>query len=152
MTLRPQFNEGLKLAMKAKNQREVSTLRLILAALKDRDIAARGSGNMDGISDDDILDMLRKMVRQRRESIELYEQGGRTELAQQERDEIAIIEKFLPKQMDEAETALAVAAAVTELNAQGLKDMGRVMAFLKERHGGQLDMGKAGSLVKQKLS
>jgi uncharacterized protein YqeY len=149
--LRERLREALKQAMKAKNQRAVSTLRLILAALKDRDIAARGRGVMDGIGEPEVIEMMQKMVRQRHESIELYQRGGRPELAQQEADEIAIIEGYLPKQLDEAEAIQAVDAVVAELGATNLKDMGRVMAALKERFGGRMDFAKAGARVKQKL-
>jgi uncharacterized protein YqeY len=149
--LRERLREELKQSMKAKNQRAVSTLRLILAALQDRDIAARGRGVTDGIGEPEIIEMMQKMVRQRHESIELYQRGGRPELAQQEADEIAIIEGYLPKQLDEAETVAAVDAVVAELAATNLKDMGRVMAALKERFGGRMDFAKAGARVKQKL-
>ena len=149
--LRERLSEALKLSMKAKNQRAVSTLRLILAALKDRDIAARGRGVTDGIGEPEIIEMMQKMVRQRHESIELYERGNRPELAQQEAEEIAIIEGYLPKQLDEAETLQAVDAVVAELGASNLKDMGRVMAALKQRFGGRMDFAKAGARVKQKL-
>jgi len=149
--LRAQLNDALKTAMKARDQRAISTVRLILAALKDRDIAARGRGVSDGIDEAEIVEMLRKMVRQRHESIGLYEQGNRLELAQQEREEIGVIERFLPKQMDEAAMRAAVEAAVTELGGSSLKDMGKIMAVLKERHAGELDMAKAGQMVKQKL-
>jgi uncharacterized protein YqeY len=150
--LRQRLNEELKAAMLAKDARTVSTVRLIMAALKDRDIAARGRGVTDGIGEDEILQMLQSMMKQRRESIALYEQGGRLELAQQEAEEIAIIERFLPKQLSEAETAAAVGALIAELNAGGLKDMGRVMAALRERYAGQMDFSKASAIVKQQLS
>lgn len=149
--LRPQLNDALKTAMLAKDSRTVSTVRLILAALKDRDIAARSRGVTDGITDDEIMQMLSSMIKQRRESITLYEQGGRLELAQQEQDEIAIIERFLPRQLSEAETAEAVAAVVAEIGASGIKDMGRVMAALKERYAGQMDFAKASGAVKKSL-
>ena len=149
--LRDQLRESLKLAMKAKDQRAVSTLRLILAALQDRDIAARGRGVTDGIGEPEIIEMMQKMVRQRHESIELFERGGRPELARQEAEEIAIIEGYLPRQLDEAEASQAVDAVVAELGATTLKDMGRVMAALKERFGGRMDFAKAGARVKQKL-
>jgi uncharacterized protein YqeY len=149
--LRPQLNDKLKSAMLAKDARMVSTVRLILAALKDRDIAARSRGVMDGISDDEILSMLQSMIKQRRESISLYEQGGRLELAQQEADEIAIIETFLPKQMDEAEAVEAVRAIIAEIGATGIKDMGKVMAALKERFAGRMDFTKASALTKREL-
>ena len=150
--LRARLNDELKGAMKARDQRAVSTVRLILAALKDRDIAARTRGNTEGISDEEIADLLQKMVRQRRESIELYEQGNRQDLAQQEREEIVIIERFLPKQMGDTELAEAVSAVVAELGVGSVKDMGRVMAALKQRHSGQMDFSKASALVKQRLS
>lgn len=149
--LRPQLNDALKTAMLSKDSRVVSTVRLILAALKDRDIAARSRGVMDGISDDEILQMLQSMIKQRRESISLYEQGGRLELAQQEQDEIAIIERFLPRQLNEAEMTAAVSAVIAELGAGGIKDMGRVMAAMKERHAGTMDFTKASALTKKLL-
>lgn len=149
--LRPQLNERLKTAMLAKDARMVSTVRLILAALKDRDIAARPRGVTDGIGDDEILSMLQSMIKQRRESIALYEQGGRLELAQQEQDEIDIIHTFLPKQMSEAETLDAVRAVIAELGAGGIKDMGRVMAALKERYAGHMDFTKASATTKKEL-
>ncbi len=149
--LRQQLNDKLKSAMLAKEARMVSTVRLILAALKDRDIAARSRNVMDGIGDDEILSMLQSMIKQRRESISLYEQGGRLELAQQEQEEIAIIETFLPKQMDEAETLVAVKAVIAELGAGGIKDMGRVMAALKERYAGQMDFTKGSAATKKEL-
>ena len=149
--LRPLLTDALKTAMLSKDSRVVSTVRLILAALKDRDIAARSRGVMDGIGNDEILQMLQSMIKQRRESISLYEQGGRLELAQQEQDEIAIIERFLPKQMNETEMRAAVTAAIAELGAGGIKDMGRVMAALKEGHAGTMDFTKASALVKTLL-
>jgi uncharacterized protein YqeY len=149
--LRQQLNDALKTAMLAKNARVVSTVRLILAALKDRDIAARSKGVMDGISEDEVLSMLQSMIKQRRESISLYEQGGRLELAQQEADEITIIERFLPPQLSEAEMADAVRAVIAELGATALKDMGRVMAALKERFSGSMDFTKASAVTKKEL-
>lgn len=149
--LRPSLNDALKRAMLARDARTVSTVRLILAALKDRDIAARGRGVSEGIGDDEILQMLQSMVKQRRESIALYEQGGRLELAQQEAEEIAIIERFLPRQLSQAETAEAVRVLIAELGAAGLKDMGRVMTALRERYAGQMDFSKASGIVKQQL-
>ena len=149
--LRQQLNDALKAAMLGKDARTVSTVRLILAALKDRDIAARPKGITDGIGDDEIRQMLQSMIKQRRESIALYEQGGRPELARQEAEEITIIERFLPRQLDEAEIAAVVAAAIAEAGATGLKDMGRVMALLKEGHAGQMDFTKASAAVKKAL-
>lgn len=152
MTLRTQFNDSLKDAMRAKDQRAVSTIRMILAGLKDRDIAARTRGVTDGIDEAEILSMLQTLVKQRNESAGLYDQGGRPELAQQEREEIAVIERFLPKQMSEEESAAAIDAIVAELGASSIKDMGKVMAELKVRHAGQMDFAKAGGLVKARLS
>lgn len=149
--LRPQLNDALKSAMRAKDTRTLSTVRLILAALKDRDIAARPKGIPDGIGDDEIRQMLQSMIKQRRESIALYEQGGRLELAQQEAEEITVIERFLPRQMGESEMAEAVKAAIADTGAGGVKDMGRVMAALKERHVGEMDFTKASALVKAQL-
>lgn len=150
--LRKQLNDALKRAMKDGDQMCVATVRLMLAALKDRDIEARGKGNTDGISDDDILAMMMTMVRQRRESIELYQRGGRVELAEQEAEEIAIIERFLPRQLSEEETRAAVDETIAEIEASGLKDMGRTMAALKERFAGQMDMSRASAVVKEILS
>ncbi|RAU21002.1 glutamyl-tRNA amidotransferase [Paramagnetospirillum kuznetsovii] len=150
--LRQQLKDALKTAMLAKEARTVSTVRLIMAALKDRDIAARPKGQADGIADDEILQMLQAMIKQRRESITMYEQGNRPELAKQEGEEIAIIETFLPKQMTEAEVEAAIRAAIDDADATSIKDMGRVMAKLKERHAGQMDFAKAGPVVKALLS
>lgn len=150
--LRTRLNEALKEAMRAKDQRATATIRLILAALKDRDIAARGRGQMDGIDDAELASMLQTMVKQRKESIDLYEQGGRVELAQQEREEITVIEGFMPKQLSEEETRQAVAALIQETGATGIKDMGRVMAELRARYAGQMDFGKASGLVKGTLA
>lgn len=149
--LRARLNDSLKAAMLAKDARTVSTVRLILAALKDRDIAGRTKGQTDGISDDEILQMLQSMMKQRRESIALYEQGGRLELAQQEAEEIEIIERFLPKQLTDAELAQSVADTIAELGAGGLKDMGRVMATLRERFAGRMDFAKASAVAKRQL-
>ncbi len=149
--LRGQISDALKDAMRAKEARTVGALRLILAKLKDQDIAARPRGVTDGIPDEEILQMLQSMIKQRRESIALYEQGGRQELADQERDEIAVIERFLPRQMDEADTKVAIAAAIAATGAAGVQDMGKVMAELRARHAGQMDFGKASALVKGML-
>jgi uncharacterized protein YqeY len=150
--LRARFSDALKEAMRAKHERKVGTVRLIIAALKDRDIAARGKGNADGIGDDEIAQMLQSMIKSRRESIVLYEQGGRVELAEQEREEIAIIETFLPQQMSEAEVDAAIKAAIAEAGAKSIKDMGKVMAALKSRHAGQMDFAKASAATKALLS
>ncbi len=153
--LRQEISDALKLAMKAKDQRATATLRLILAALKDRDIAARGEGGGasedGGIGEAAILDMLQKMIKQRHESIAQYEKGGRPDLVQQESEEIEIIGRFLPKQMSEAEAAKAVAAVVKEIDASTIKDMGKVMAVLKERYAGRMDFTKAAQLAKGRL-
>lgn len=150
--LRNRLNEALKEAMRTKDERSIATLRLILAALKDRDIAARTRGETEGISDDEILQMLQSMIKQRRESIALYEQGGRLELAEQEAEEIAVIERFLPKQMSDEEVEAAVGEVIRELGATNLKDMGRVMAALRERFAGRMDFGKASQTVKAQLA
>lgn len=150
--LRTRLNEALKDAMRAKEQRAVATVRLILAALKDRDIAARSRGVTDGIDEGEIMGMLQTMIKQRQESIALYEQGGRCELAEQEREEIGIIETFLPRQLSEAETQDAVSAVIAELGASTVKDMGRTMAELRSRYAGQMDFTKASGLVKARLA
>ena len=150
--LRARINNALKVAMKAKEKHTVSTIRLILAALKDRDIAARSKGSNDGIGDDDILSMLQSMIKQRHESAAMYEKGGRMELAQQESSEIAIIQTFLPDQMDAAAVSAAVQETIVDLSANSLKDMGKVMGALKEKYAGQMDFSKASAQVKAKLS
>ena len=149
--LREAFTERLKAAMRAKDTRTLSTVRLVMAGLKERDVAARGTGNLSGIADPEILRMLQAMVKQRRESIALYRQGNRPELAQQEEEEIAIIENFLPRQMSDDEIAAAATAAIADTGAAGGKDMGRVMAALRERHAGTIDLARAGAAVKQLL-
>ncbi|HEX9448645.1 MAG TPA: GatB/YqeY domain-containing protein [Dongiaceae bacterium] len=149
--LRQRLNDDVKTAMKARDQAAVSALRMILAALKDRDIAARPSGVTDGIKDPEIVEMLQKMVKQRQESIELYKKGGRQELVDQEQGEIDIIERYMPQKLSEAEAAAAIDQLVAELGATTIKDMGRVMAALKERFAGRLDFAKAGAQIKQKL-
>ena len=149
--LRTRLNDALKAAMKAKEKRTIATIRLILAALKDRDIAARGKGNLDGIDDDGILAMLQSMIKQRGESIALYEKGGRLELARQEADEITVIEQFLPRQLGEDEMAEAIMAVIEDVDAKSLKDMGRTMAALKERYAGRMDFAKASAQVKEQL-
>jgi uncharacterized protein YqeY len=150
--IRSRLNDALKEALKARDQRSVSTLRLVLAQLKDRDIAARPAGNSAGIGEGEIVEMLGKMIKQRHESIALYKQGNRPDLVQQEEEEIAVIERFLPRQLDEAETAGAIDAALAESGAQSVKDMGKVMGLLKERFAGRMDFAKVGGLVKQRLS
>jgi uncharacterized protein len=149
--LRQAFTDRLKQALKAREARTVSAVRLILSGLKDRDIAARGHGNTEGISDGDIHRMLQAMIKQRRESIGLYEQGNRPDLAQLEREEIAVIESFLPRQFGEAEIEAAVNAVIGETGAAGMKDMGKVMAVLRERHAGVIDFSRASAIVKRRL-
>jgi uncharacterized protein YqeY len=152
MTLRDRLNADLKAAMKARDQKRVSTLRLVLAALTERDIASRTEENRAGIGDDEILSLLAKMIKQREESAAVYESGGRPELATGEREEIAIIREFMPRQMSEEEMRAAVQSAVAETGAAAPKDMGRVMAALKQRHSGQMDFGRAGAIVKDLLA
>ncbi len=149
--MQEQFSEALKAAVKNQDKVRISTLRLITAAIKDRDIAARTADNRDGVSDDEILEILAKMVKQRQESAATYEQAGRLELAEQERSEIIVIEEFLPRQLDEEEMVAAVTAVIEAQAASSLKDMGKVMGALKSQYAGQMDFGKAGALVKQKL-
>jgi uncharacterized protein YqeY len=150
--LREKFTDSLKEAMKEKNQLATSTVRLIIAKLKEQDIEARGKGKTAGIGEAEIQQMLQGMIKQRRESITLYEQGGRPELAEKERGEIAIIERFLPKQLSEAELEQAVRDTIAAIGAQGIKDMGRTMAALKERYAGQMDSAKSSQVVKRLLA
>ncbi len=149
--LRQAFAERLKQAMKARDARTVSAVRLILAGLKDRDIAARGEGNAEGLSEPEIARMLQAMIKQRRESIALFEKGNRAELARQESDEIAVIESFLPHQMNEDEITTAARAVILETGAAGIRDMGKVMAALRENHAGVIDFSRAGAIVKSLL-
>jgi uncharacterized protein len=149
--LRDAIGERLKEAMRAKDRSTVSAVRLIMAALKDRDIAARATGNTAGITDPEIHRMLQGMVKQRRDSIVLYRQGNRPELAEQEEQEIAVIESFLPRQLSEEEITAVVKDVIAETGAAGVKDMGRVMGVLRERHAGVIDMARAGAVVKQLL-
>ena len=149
--LRDDINTALKAAMKAHDARRVSTLRLINSALKNADIEARGQGK-GPLTDENLLGLLQKMIKQRQESVELYEKGGRPELAQQEREEIAIIAAYLPKQMSSAEAQAAIAAVIKDVGAASMKDMGKVMAALKERYAGKMDFGKASGAVKGLLA
>jgi len=149
--LREAITERMKTALRAKDARTLSTVRLIMASLKDRDIAARSDGNKAEIPESEIQRMLQGMVKQRRESIELYEKGNRPELARQESEEIAVIESFLPQQMDDAGIEVAAKAAIAQSGAAGIKDMGKVMAALRERHAGVIDLARAGAIVKQLL-
>ncbi len=149
--LRDDINNSLKDAMKAKDERRVSTLRLVNSTLKNGDIEARGQGK-GPLGDSEVLGLLQKMIKQRQESVELYEKGGRAELAQQEREEIAIITAYLPQQMSEDEVKAAIALAVQDVGAAGMKDMGKVIGALKSKYAGRMDFAKASALVKTALS
>ena len=152
MSLRDRLSISLKEAMKAKDATRLMTLRLINAAIKDRDIDARSEGADAGVSDDDLLAILSKMVKQRQESARAYEEGGRLELAEKERAEIVIVEEFLPRKLSEQEVEQAIAAAITASGANSIRDMGKVMGVLKSKYTGQLDFGKVGGMVKAQLS
>ena len=147
--MREKFSSELKAAMKAGEKRRVDTIRMIMAALKDKDIEARGQGK--AVSAEDILALLQKMVKSRKESLEIYEKAGRTDLATQESEEIAVIHSFLPQQLTEAEVEQAIATAIIETGAASIKDMGRVVGALKGKYAGRMDFGKASALVKEKL-
>lgn len=152
MDMRSRVNAALKDAMKAKEAERLATLRLINAAIKDKDIALRGTDQEDaGVSDADILGILGKMVKQRQESARAYEEGGRLELAANELGEIKIIEEFLPKQLSDDEAAAAVDAAIAEVGAENIRDMGKVMGILKGKYTGQMDFAKTGPVVKSRL-
>lgn len=148
--LRDDINRALTEAMKTRNERAVSTLRMVNSTLKNADIEARGSGKQLG--DAEVLAVLQKMVKERQESVEMYKKGGRYDLVKQEEEEIAIIQAYLPKQMSEAEMAAAIDAAVKETGASTMKDMGKVIGLLRGQYVGQMDFGKASALVKAKLS
>lgn len=151
--LREQIDAALRTAMKAKDDKlRVATLRLINAAIKDRDIAARAEDRCEGVSDEEILAILTKMVKQREESARAFEAGCRPELAEQERREIEVIREFLPRQLSEEEIRSAVSEVINEYEASGLKDMGKCMGALKERYTGAMDFGRAGKLMKERLS
>jgi len=149
--LREKINNAVKDAMKSRDERQVSTLRMMNASIKNADIEARGQGK-EPINEADLLSLFQKMIKQRQESAELYDKGGRAELAQQERAEIEIISAYLPKQMSDVEAGAAISAILQEINAQGMKDMGRAMAALKERFSGAMDFGKASGKIKELLS
>ncbi len=149
--LREKLTESMKEAMKAKDSRRLSTVRLIQSAVKDRDIANRGLGK-EAASDDEILQILQKMVKQREESAKIYEDAGRAELATQEREEIDVLKTFMPEQLSDDRVDEIVAAVVAEIGAAGMKDMGKVMAVLRERYAGQMDFAKASGVIKAKLS
>ncbi|QIK41034.1 GatB/YqeY domain-containing protein [Pontivivens nitratireducens] len=149
--LRERINTETKAAMKAKQTLRLTTLRLINAAIKDKDIAARSGDNVDGVSDDQILAILSKMIKQRRDSATAYEEANRMELAEQERAEIEVIEEFLPRKLDDDEVTAAIDAAMKKVGASSIRDMGKVMAELKSSHAGQMDFGKVGGMIKQRL-
>ncbi|MGR3502788.1 GatB/YqeY domain-containing protein [Pseudaestuariivita sp.] len=150
--LRTRLSKALKQAMKDKDAGRLGTLRLIMAAIKDREIAARGEGREAGIADDEILAILGKMVKQRQESARAYEEGGRLDLAEQELSEITVVEEFLPRKLSDAEVETAVSAAIAEVEASSIRDMGRVMGVLKGKYTGQMDFGVVGPMVKTRLS
>lgn len=149
--MRETITKALRDAQKSQDRERTSTLRMVNAAIQDRDIANRGTGK-DAAGNDEVLQILTKLVKQREESVKAYEEGGRAELAAKERSEIAIIREFLPRQMDEAETRKVIADAVAETGAASIKDMGKVMAILKERYTGQIDFSKASGIIKEALS
>ncbi|NGM45470.1 GatB/YqeY domain-containing protein [Rhodobacter sp. SGA-6-6] len=151
MSLRDRLQAALKEAMKAKAADRLSTLRLINAAIKDRDIASRGEGGPEMVSDAEITAIMGKMVKQRQESARAYEEGGRLELAEKELAEIGVIQEYLPRQMTEAEVAEAVEAAMAETGAASIRDVGKVMAVLKAKYAGQMDFGAVGALVKARF-
>jgi uncharacterized protein len=152
MSLRQQLNDSMKEAMKSKDAKRLATVRLVLAALKDRDIAARTETSRDLLGDDEILSLMAKMIKQREESAVAFDAGKRPELAAGEREEIAIIRSFMPAQMDEAGVKAAAQTVIAELGASSIKDMGKVMAAMKERYAGQMDFAKASAIVKDALS
>ena|SRR6218665_2909952 len=150
--LRTRFQDQLKQSIHAKDEIAVSTLRLIIAAMKDRDIAARSKGNWDGIGEDDILSMLQSMIKQRHESIKMYQQGKREDLAAREASEIRVIETFLPTQLTDEEVTAAIDAAIAAVGAAGIKDMGKVIGEMKAKYTGQVDFSKVSALVKDRLT
>lgn len=152
MSKREEFSAAMKEALKSKDQIALSTVRLIAAALKDRDIAARSTGNTEGISEPEILSMLQSMIKQRQESSKTYRDANRADLADREDAEIIIINKFMPSQLSDADVGKAIESVITSIGAKDIKDMGKVMNELKAQYAGQMDMAKAGGVVKQKLS
>lgn len=152
MDLRTRVSTSLKQAMKDKAADRLSTLRLINAAIKDKDIAARAEGNDDGVGEAEVLAILDKMSKQRMESARAYEEGGRLDLAEREREEVEVIQEFLPQQLDDAEIETAVGQAIKEIGADSIRDMGKVMGALKAKYTGQMDFGKVGPMVKARLS
>lgn len=151
MDMRTRLSDALKTAMKNKEAERLSTLRLINAAIKDRDIALRGEGRVDGVDDGEVLAILAKMVKQRQESARSYEEAGRVDLAERERREVAIIEEFLPRQMDDTEVSAAIDRAIQETEAASIRDMGKVMGRLKAEFAGRMDFGAVGPQVKDRL-
>ncbi|MBB1497760.1 GatB/YqeY domain-containing protein [Paracoccus sp. MC1862] len=151
MDLRERIQTATKEAMKARDQLRLSTLRLIGAAIKDREIAQRGEDGKGALTEDDVVALLSRMVKQRQESARAYEEGGRLELAEREQAEIGIIQEFLPRQLSADEVEAGIASVIADLDATGVRDMGRVMGALRERHAGQMDFGAAGALVKARL-
>lgn len=151
MGLRERINTALKTAMKEKDSARLGTLRLISAAIKDQDIASRSSEDDTGVSDADILGILGKMTKQRQESVRAYEEGGRLDLAERERREVAVIEEFLPQQLSDDEVEAAIDKAITDVGASSIRDMGKIMGKLKQKYTGQMDFGKVGPRVKAKL-
>ena len=149
--LRDDINTAVKEAMKAKDERKLSTLRMVNSTIKNADIEARGQGKPP-LSDEALLSVFQKMIKQRQEAVELYDKGGRAELAAQEREEIAVISAYLPKQMSDDEVKAAISAAITETGASGMKDMGKVIGVLRGKFAGQMDMAKASGMVKARLS
>ena len=149
--LRDDINNAVKDAMRAKDERKLSTLRMVNSTIKNADIAARGEGKPP-LSDGDLLGVFQKMIKQRQESVGLYDKGGRAELSDHEREEIAIISAYLPKQMSDADVKAAIASVIAETHAAGMKDMGKVIAALKAKYAGQMDFGKASGMVKAALS
>ncbi|MCE0503815.1 MULTISPECIES: GatB/YqeY domain-containing protein [unclassified Roseivivax] len=152
MDLRTRITAAMKQAMRDKDAARLSTLRLINAAIKDRDIAARGEGREDGVGDEEVLSILSKMVKQRRESVKTYEEGGRLDLAAREEAEIAVIEEYLPRRLNETEVDAAIDKVVRDTGASSIRDMGRVMGELKQRYSGQMDFGAVGARVKDRLA
>ncbi|MBE0452421.1 GatB/YqeY domain-containing protein [Roseovarius autotrophicus] len=151
MDLRDRVNHALKQAMKDKDQNRLATLRLVNAAIKDQEIAQRGTEDTAPLGDPEILAILAKMTKQRNESVRAYEEGGRLDLAERERDEIAVIEEFLPRQLNEAQVRVAVEKAIADVGATSIRDMGKIMGKLKERHAGQMDFGAVGGQIKARL-
>ena len=151
MDMQARINAALREAMKSKDSGRLSTLRLINAAIKDKDIALRSAGESEGVSDAEVLGILEKMVKQRRESVRAYEEGGRLDLAEREREEIDVIEEFLPRRLSRDEVRAAVDKAIRETDASSIRDMGRVIGTLKARYPGQMDFGEVGPMVKERL-